>query len=274
MKRIITLLLAVAAISVAAPDAAAQSFKERLKQAAEKARSKVKEEVSKITSGVTSGGTSSSASSSSGTSGGSVDISSASGVFYTKSVNGNETVSLPDSHTALFAPLGKAVNAKYGTKSVKPVKPPKDETKQPDYLDKLPDIRTFDNQSLFDECDMLYKLMFEENYLDPTGPCCFRWSALKDEIEVRRKALEGLVEKYLECKYAYAEGDKAWIDSDNRALARILEGDAYRVVIRSSIMPYFRGDDRNPWYDEYFKIHGGYENAHKAKFTVWNPDAK
>lgn len=277
MKSAITLILAMAAISFWTPDAAAQSLKERFKQAAEKARSKVKEEASKIISGVTSGTTSGGTSSSASSSGSSSDFSStASGILSTKSVNGNETVSLPDSHTALLAPLGKAVNSKYGTKSVKPVKPPKDETKQPAYLDKLPNILELDNQSLFDERDMFYKLLFEEGYLDPSGPCVHRYSQIQSEIETRWRPLKRFVEAYLDCKFAYAEQepDKAWIDSYNRALARILKDDAYRVVIRSSIVPYITYDDGNSWSDEYFKLHGGYENAHKAKFTVWDPDAK
>lgn len=111
MIRHTILLLGLAVMAFGAPDASAQSFKERFKKATEKVRSGVKKEVSKITSGGTSGSTSGSKSSS----GKSTSKWGGAGQGQRLDVN------IPDDHTAFLAPIGDPANAKHGTKSVKPV---------------------------------------------------------------------------------------------------------------------------------------------------------
>lgn len=58
---------------------------------------------------------------------------------------------LPETHTALFAPLGEPAKAEYGTKSVTASKPPKEESKQPDWNDVQTFVYELDNKNLVEE---------------------------------------------------------------------------------------------------------------------------
>ena len=266
MKAHTILLLGLGILAFGTSDTSAQSVKERFKKATEKVRQGVKKEVSKITSGDTSGSSSGAKSSSGKSKGGA------------QAKGSGSTVNIPDGHTAFLAPIGDPENAKHGTKSVKPVKPPKAESKQPDWNDARTSVYELDNKSLVDEWAMLDELI-DSRYLDPNSPASFRFRSVWDELEARRKAMERMVELYNECQSNYADGDAGWIDQGNRALAGQLKTAPYKRLIRSSIAPLFKdvngkGCFSNDEAKEYFDAHGGVENAHKGKFTVWNPDAK
>lgn len=91
-----------------------------------------------------------------------------------------------------------------------------------------------------------------------------------------------MVEYYNEFKDSYT-----WNDGFAEENSKMMEGHlgraAYQRAIRSSIEPFFlvytmeinneevkykfAGDKTKA----YFEAHGGYQNAHKGKFTVWNP---
>lgn len=183
------------------------------------------------------------------------------------------TVNLPATHTALFAPIGAPVNAKYGIKTVKAVKPPKEETKQPDYNDARISTYELDNKSLVEEYKLLHEL-FENKYFRVTSPVAQRYFRVEEELNDRTKALNKMVSMYNEAKDTYGEEEQAFCDAANRNFAGYLKTRAYKTVIRSSLAPLFALS--NEWIDSetraYFKAHGGYENAHKATWTVWNPD--
>ena len=138
--------------------ASAQSFKDRFKSAVNKVKQEVKQEVSKTKS---------------------VGTSSLKGKL---PVMTNSSSSLfGANHTALFAPVGTPTNAKYGIKKVTPVKPPKEDAKQPDWNDARTYVYELDNQSLVDEYLMLEKCM-ETKYINPTGPASFRYHSVLDEL--------------------------------------------------------------------------------------------
>lgn len=68
---------------------------------------------------------------------------------------------------------------------------------------------------------------------------------------------------------------RAFLNSDIELFRRILDRRAYKIVIRSSLAPIFSLNDitKKNWLKkrtmEYFAEHGGYENAHKANWTVF-----
>lgn len=99
-----------------------------------------------------------------------------------------------------------------------------------------------------------------------------------DEIKNRAKALNDLVEFIAEAEDQYEQRDNGddgaeeWIEHYHNQLAKVLKSQPYKSVIATSIAPFFINDMNieQPTRD-YFEAHGGYENAHKAKLTVWNP---
>lgn len=186
--------------------------------------------------------------------------------------SGGKTIDIPRNHTALFAPIGKAVDAKLGIRTVKQQKPPQDEKKQPAWNDAQVPANELDNKSLVEA----YKLMEEcldSKYVSRTSPASFRHLSLYDELNARTRALNYFVERYNDAMDTYEDEDMS-NDNANRTFAGTLKTDAYKTVIRSSIAPLLTLSDNFVSDDvkEYFKEHGGGENAHKAKLTVWNPD--
>lgn len=236
------------------PSASAQSFKGLLKNATKKVEQKVSESLPKnqTTSKTTT--------------------KSSSKRTQTAKSNGS-TVNIPATHTAIFAPIGTSVDAKYGTKTVKAVMPPKDEKKQPDWNDARTNVYELDNKSLVEEFKLLHPCM-ENGYLKATSPAAQRYFSVQDELSERTKALTKMVSMYNEAKDTYGEEEQAFCDAANRTFAGCLKTRPYKTVIRSSLAPLFALS--NEWISSetrtYFKAHGGYENAHKATWTVWNPD--
>ena len=259
------------AVLIGAPNASAQSFKEKLKNATEK----VKQEVVKTVPGKKGADTKDGgkgipkvnvAQPAAGLNVGNIG----------KAENKGTTNNLPATHTALFAPLGEPVDKAYGTKSVKPVKPPKDEEKQPDWMDARVLVYELDNESLVAEYLILDECL-ETGYFTIQSPAAFRHRAVQQEMVDRTDALNDMVELYYELKSEYYEDidDTGFIDLDNKRFAGILARRPYQAVIRSSIVPFFTIEHRATWIEDesrrYFEEHGGYENAHKETWTVWQP---
>ena len=232
--------------------ASAQSFKDRFKSAVNKVKQEVKQEVSKTKS---------------------VGTSSMKGKL---PVMTNSSSSLfGANHTALFAPVGTPTNAKYGIKKVTPVKPPKEDAKQPDWNDARTHVYELDNQSLVDEYLMLEKCM-ETKYINPSGPASFRYHNVLDELVERTSKLNRMVEYYNEANDAANDEDEVAFADEfiNLLIGNVLKQDSYKRMIRSSLAPFatlnkLSGKDfmKSETMD-YFKKHGGLENAHKTNFTV------
>lgn len=232
--------------------ASAQSFKDRFKSAVNKVKQEVKQEVSKTKS---------------------VGTSSLKGKL---PVMTNSSSSLfGANHTALFAPVGIPTNAKYGIKKVTPVKPPKEDAKQPDWNDARTYVYELDNQSLVDEYLMLEKCM-ETKYINPTGPASFRYHSVLDELVDRTSKLNQMVEYYHEANDAANDEDEVAFANEfiDLLIGKVLKQDSYKRMLRSSLAPFAtlnKLSGKNFMESEtmdYFKKHGGIENAHKANFTV------
>ena len=186
------------------------------------------------------------------------------------------TIRLPKQHTALFEPLGYPIEDHYGTLSVKqPVFPPKKAADQVDWVGKQPSVLDMDNQSLVDEYLMLDKA--ESKGVDMSlSPAWHRYHALKDIIYDRCDVLNNFVKWYNEALGEYAMGNDTYnwvINGDHRRMVDLIGGDCYKTLIRSSLVPLFSldgfiSDDTRA----YFAAHGGYENAHKVKWTHWDPE--
>lgn len=259
-----TILFLSLALIIGAPHSSAQSLKDKLKKAAEQVGQQVKQSIS-------STGKNSSRDS---------ELQKRTDAMVGKGNNRNAedeapTVRLPKSHTALFAPLGYPVEATYGIKSVKPVMPPKDADSQTGWSEKLPDVYEMDNKSLADEYDMLDKCV-ADGYVVPLTPAYWRYSGLvKGEILARTEALNEMVRQYDEAMDEYGMDDTYnWvINSIHDKLANVLDGRAYKTMLRSSIAPFFtmKGKFIEDRTKEYFKTFGGYENAVNVELTVWDP---
>lgn len=256
------ILILCLALVVGAPNTSAQSFMGKLKKATEKIGKQIKEEVTNtITPKKSTKSTSTK-----------------------KRLNSNKSTKshtkatdLPETHTALFAPIGE-VKATYGTKkSTKPVKPPYDESKQPDWNDSRTPLDELDNASLLEEYKVLQECL-DTKFISGSGPAAHRYWNVLNEIKNRVNALNDMVEMYTEAKYEYGQRDKGeegaeeWIEHYHNQLVKVLKSQAYKSVIATSIAPFFIDDlDINQSTKEYFEAQGGYENAHKAKLTIWNP---
>lgn len=186
------------------------------------------------------------------------------------------TIRLPKQHTALFEPLGYPIEDHFGTLSVKqPVFPPKKAADQVDWVGKQPSVLDMDNQSLVDEYLMLDKAESKGVSMN-LSPAWHRYHALKDVLIDRCETLNGFVKWYNEVQGEYAMGDDTYnwvINGDHRRMVDLIGGDSYKTLIRSSLVPLFT---QTTWIDEdtraYFAAHGGYENAHKVKWTHWDPE--
>ncbi len=251
------------AVLCAAPGASAQSLKEKLKKATEKveqqvdqAGQKVKQKVGQQTGQQIKGKTGLDVSKkSSAKSGGNSDrnselekrVDAMVGADNNKNLEDQTpTVRLPETHTALFAPLGYPVEADYGVKKVKPSKPPKDADDQVEWSEKLPYVRDLDNQSLVDEY-LLLKSLFDDGYIAKLTPASWRFNHLvSDELWARVNALNGMVSKYNEIKGEYKLGDDTYnwvINGLHAGLVEILSSDPYKTVLRSSLEPIFNLKD-------------------------------
>lgn len=185
------------------------------------------------------------------------------------------SVRLPETHTALFAPLGYPAEATYGIKSAKPVMPPKSADDQANWSEKQPNVYELDNQSLVAEFQMLDDCV-ADGYIQTLTPAHWRYNEIvRRELIDRADALNGMVEQYNEALEEYGMKDSPnWgVNSIHGKLAGILDGRAYKTVIRSSLAPLFTLEDKfiNNKTKEYFKAYGGYENATKVTWTVWDP---
>lgn len=289
------LFFGLTAFLACGPAASAQSFKQKIKKATEEVGQQVKQEVGQhIKQEVAEKIQGKTQEKASGKIQGkspaksSADKSAASKSAVSSSRQGGSqsaknkavTIDLPQTHTALFAPLGEQ-DAKYGSKSVPVSKPPKEETEQVAWNESRVSAWEFDNKSLVEEFLLLDECM-ESRYFTATSPAFFPYCDIKDELNARIDALEEMVEQYNEAHYEYAvrkqEGagyeDQWVIDLAHHNLARVLQKREYHALVRSSIAPLFTM--KGTWIDdgvrEYFEAHGGYENAHKADLTVWDPD--
>lgn len=186
------------------------------------------------------------------------------------------TIRLPKQHTALFEPLGYPIEDHFGVLSVKqPVFPPKEAADQVDWVDKQPYVLDMDNQSLVDEFWMLDKAESKGVNIN-LSPAWHRYHTLKDVIIERCDVLNDFVKWYNEAQGEYTMGDDTYnwvINGDHRRMVDLIGGDTYKALIRSSLVPLFT---QTSWIDddtrEYFAAHGGYENAHKMKWTHWDPE--
>lgn len=270
-----TIFILSLAILIGVPNASAQSFKERLKNATKKVEQKVKQEIKQEVAPQKLPEKSSNSSSSSRNKEQPKRHGTTAGTDNKKNVNDKTSIALfGGDHTALFAPVGDTINAKYGTKSVVPVKPPKEETKQPDWNDARVYIYELDNKSLVDEYLMLDDCI-ESGYISNSSPASFRYNSLLDELVARTNVLNTMVEHYNEAKDDYNSDDKSFTDLElNFIIRNVLDARAYKTLIRSSLAPLFSLNTRTKKTfiedstKEYFNAHGGYENAHKVKWTV------
>lgn len=184
-----TLLILSLVVLSGAPCASAQSFKERLKNAAKKIEQKVKQEVAPKKLPEKSGNTSSLDS----------ELQKRHDAMVGPDNNKNAedeapTVRLPETHTALFAPLGYPVEATYGIKSVKPVMPPREASDQVNWSEKQPNVYELDNQSLVAEFLMLDDC-FADGYIKTLTPAHWRYDEIvKGELWARVGALNKMVE--------------------------------------------------------------------------------
>lgn len=270
-----TIFILSLAVLIGVPNASAQSFKERLKNATKKVEQKVKQEIKQEVAPQKLPEKSSNSSSSSRNKEQPKRHGTTAGTDNKKNVNDKTSIALfGGDHTALFAPVGDTINAKYGTKSVVPVKPPKEETKQPDWNDARVYIYELDNKSLVDEYLMLDDCI-ESGYISNSSPASFRYNSLLDELVARTNVLNTMVEHYNEAKDNYNSDDKSFTDLElNFIIRNVLDARAYKTLIRSSLAPLFSLNTRTKKTfiedstKEYFNAHGGYENAHKVKWTV------
>lgn len=242
------------------PDASAQFLKNALKKAATKVGQQVKQEVTQKVGGKTEAAQPA------------TKKTAKKGSTTKKTASNAVSATWPTNHTALFAPIGPAVNPAYGTKTVKATKPPKEDAKQPDWNDARTYVYELDNQSLIEEYILLNECLMSK-YIRATSPATFRLHSVMDEMVARADILNKIVEAYNEAEDHAEDGEDGFADLERKRLAGLLTLPAYHRVVRSSLTPFFtfQGSTIKKETEDYFKAHGGYENAHKAKFTVYNP---
>ena len=237
---------------IGAPDMSAQSFKDRLKKGAEKVTSKIDKEIDKV---------SQKTSKKSDKAGARTTKNRRSKKRGGASQNSASVAPLPTSHTALFAPLGKPVEARLGVKSAKVTRPPKNEAKQPDWNDARPAVNELDNKSLVDEFTLLNDCI-NSKYIASNSPAGIRFNSVMRELNDRIDILDKMVSNY---------------DEGPEYLSMVLSRRQYHVVVRSSLAPLFKFNSNGETFfrdatRKYFDEHGGYKNAHK-NLTQWNPDS-
>ena len=242
------------------PDASAQFLKNALKKAATKVGQQVKQEVTQKVGGKTE------------TTQPATKKATKKGSTARQTASNATSACWPANHTALFAPIGPAIDPKCGTKTVKATKPPKEDAKQPDWNDARVYADELDNQSLVEEYVLLNECM-ESKYIRPTSPAAVRLNSVLDELAARMEILNKIVEAYNEAEDHAKDGEDGFADLQRKRMAGFLQKRAYHTLVRSSIAPFFTFQSTlfNKATIDYFKAHGGYENAHKANFTVYNP---
>lgn len=148
-----SVLILCFALCVGAPNVSAQSFLGKLKDATEKIGKQIKDDVTNTVSQATSSNNKQNGS---------------------KRQKAGSKTDLPDTHTALLAAIGE-VKASYGTKkSKKPVKPPYDESKQPDWNDSRTPLDELDNASLIEEYKVLQECL-DAKFISGSGPAVHRY---------------------------------------------------------------------------------------------------
>ena len=116
---------------------------------------------------------------------------------------------------------------------------------------------------------------FADGYIKTLTPAHWRYDEIvKGELWARVGALNKMVEQYNEAKEEYGADTYQWvINGIHNKIASVLDSREYKTLIRSSLTPLFTLKDK--WISDetkaYFNAHGGYENAHKANWTVWDP---
>lgn len=280
------LILGLAALMVA-PDASAQSFKEKLKKATEEVGQQIKQEVKQqIKQEASKRAPEKTPAKSAAKPSVKKTITVPSSQGSSQPAGGQATtVKLPEIHNALFAPLGAPADPKQGVKSSSVTRPPKEDAKQPDWNDARPYVDELDNKSLIEEFVLLNECL-NSGYIDSNSPVAIRYfNQVQREFTNRMEVLERMVEYYDQTKTDYVSDyglDAAAVnDNNHRMLASILKQDVYKRTVRSSLAPFFelKIKDGDSWFTcfneetrKYFAEHGGYEDAHK-KMTIWDPDA-
>lgn len=258
MKTRMALVLGMA-LSLSAPNASAQSLKDRFKKVAVKVGKQAKETVvhEVKTTAKPAAKTGKKPSAPRG------------------AKSGGSTVNIPSNHGTLFAPLGTPVDAKKGRTAASVSKPPKEESKQPDWNDARPSVDELDNKSLVAEFELLENRVVSR-YVSPSGPIAVRFGIVSDELSARVRALDRYAELLNDLPDTYDDEDvdQSMIDNANRTFASCLKSKGYQIVVRSSIAPIIemKGCMLNARTVDYFKKHG-YANAHK-QLTQWDPDKK
>ena len=152
--------------------------------------------------------------------------------------------------------------------------PPREASDQVNWSEKQPNVYELDNQSLVAEFLMLDDC-FADGYIKTLTPAHWRYDEIvKGELWARVGALNKMVEQYNEAKEEYGADTYQWvINGIHNKIASVLDSREYKTLIRSSLTPLFSLKDK--WISDetkaYFNAHGGYENAHKANWTVWDP---
>lgn len=116
----------------------------------------------------------------------------------------------------------------------------------------------------------------ETKYINPTGPASFRYHSVLDELVERTSRLNRMVEYYNEANDAANDEDEVAFADEfiDLLIGQVLKQDSYKRMVRSSLAPFAtlnKLSGKNFMESEtmdYFKKHGGIENAHKANFTV------
>ena len=255
-----TVIILVLTVFLGTPDASAQFLKNALKKAATKVSQQVKQEITQQATGKTP------------TTQPSTTKAAKKGGTAKRTASNATSATWPANHTALFALIGPAVNPTYGTKTVKATKPPKEDVKQPDWNEARTYVYELDNQSLIEEYALLNECM-ESKYIRPTSPAAARLNSVLDEMAARADILNKVVEACNEAEDYANDGEDGFADLERKRMAGFLQERTYHTVVRSSIAPFFTFPNTllKKATIDYFKTHGGYENAHKAKFTVYNP---
>lgn len=277
MKTRTTIILGVALL-LAAPDASGQSLKDGLKRIGDQIGKTVKQTVQQTTKQSTKQTTTKT----SGQTDKDKQLQKQYEAMLGPGVGNAEdeapTARLPEQNTALLAPLGYPIEARYGVKRAKAEMPPREAEKQVDWTGNRPWISDLDNQSLVEEYLLLDECV-ENGYIKPLTPAHQHYQNVKEEVFARTDALNGLVEYYNEAKDEYKSklGDETYnwvINGIHDKLATILDGVPYKTVIRSSLVPLFTqvGNFIKPETKAYFEAHGGYENAISVEWTKWDPN--
>lgn len=186
------------------------------------------------------------------------------------------TVRLPEKHTALLAPLGYDIDSKDGRLSQKPQVPPAKAADQVNWRSNQP-AANLDNASMVAEYNILNEAAASGKVDFDLSPAWHYFHMIKDMLYERIHAIEMLPKKIKEAKDEYTMGDDTYnwvINGLHDEIVRILDSGPYKEAIRSSIEPLFTVNmfDDIDATRKYYEEHGGLKDAHKAKFTHWDPN--